>query len=281
MIDVTYGILHYNPSRDEVATKAYIAAVESLANNRSVNLSNEVYLIDQGSQPELTESLARQNEFRAITLPKNVGISRGINLLANIARGKFVSLVTSDVIFSKGIDDTLVAALRVDPSIYQICPVSDNSALAHQRAQSATEDGKLIDHLVQELTIQFWPRKAFEDIGYFDERWMACYENLDFALRLFIAGGRIIVHQGAFCHHEHNTTTKNRAINQTYTGYISMPNGLDHHVLRTMWENKWPNLKSHLDIYGAFPTDPHQLRSVLLHRYSKNTYLPYIQEIGY
>lgn len=280
-IDVTYGVLNFNPEQHADATKAYVAAVETLANNRSVNLSSEVYLIDQGSQPELTEVMARANGFHAILLKKNIGISRGINLLANMARGQFVSLVTSDVTFTPGLDDTLVAALRADPTIYQICPVSDNGSLAHQRYDRAREDGILVDNLVQELTIQFWPRAVFEKIGYFDERWKACYENMDFALRCFLEGGRVVTHQGAFCTHEHNGCTKSGAINHAYEGYIDMPNGLDHGPIRQIWNNKWPDLDRYMNIYETFMSDMGQTRAAMFHAYSKNVYLPYVQEVGY
>jgi GT2 family glycosyltransferase len=281
MIDVTYGILNYNPDQNGDATKAYIAAVESLAQNRSDSFKSEVYLIDQGSQPDLTDVLARTWGFHAVTLRNNVGISRGINLLANMARGQYVSLVTSDVTFTPGLDDTLIAALRADPKIYQICPVSDNSSLDHQRAPCAREDGILLQNIVQELTIQFWPRSVFERIGYFDERWKACYENMDFALRAFLEGGSIVIHQGVWCHHEHNGTTKSGAIHHSYDGYLPMPDGLNHGPLLQMWRNKWPNLERYMNHYETFTKDMDPLRAAMFHAYSKNVYLPYVQEVAY
>lgn len=286
MIDVTFGVLNYNPGLDAAATAAYIAAVESLAANRSKSLTSEVYLIDQASQPELTEQLARRYGFHAITLRRNVGISRGINLLANMARGQYVSLVTSDVTFTSGLDDTLIAALRADPKIYQICPVSDNASLAHQRLLQAHPDGMLIENVSQELTIQFWPRSVFDEIGYFDEQWKACYENLDFTLRAFLNGGHVIVHQGAFCHHEHNMTSKSGAFESAYDNYMEMPKGphsitARHAILKNMWDAKWPDLDRYLNIYDTFTQNMGQTRAAMFHAYSKNVYLPYVQEVAY
>jgi|SRR6185436_19266932 len=281
MIDVTYGILNYNPSNDTNAIDAYVFAVESLANNRSPSLKSEVYLIDQNSQPETTWKLARQYGFQAITLKSNIGISRGINLIANVARGNFISLVTSDVTFTKGLDESLIGTLYANPNIYQICPVSDNSSLDHQRADGAREDGILIPNLVQELTIQFWPRTTFEKIGYFDERWKACYENMDFALRAFLAGGEVVIDQRVFCHHEHNMCTKSGAINHTYDGYIDIPGGFGHELLMLMWKNKWPNLDRYMNIYDTFTKDMSLTRAAMFYEYSKNVYLPYIQEVAY
>lgn len=281
MIEVTYGILNYNPSQDAKATAAYLAAAESLAKNISPDLRSEVYLIDQASQPELTEQIARQHGFHAITLRSNVGISRGINLLANMARGRVVSLVTSDVTFTTGLDDRLVKILDENPDIYQICPVSDNSSLDHQRMQQARPDGQLVDNLTQELTIQFWPRKVFDRIGYFDERWKACYENMDFALRAFIDGGRVVVDQGSFCHHELNMCVKSGARNHTYDGYIAMPHGFNQELLTVMWHNKWAGLERYINMYETMTQDMGPLRAVMFHRYGDNVYLPYVQEVGY
>jgi GT2 family glycosyltransferase len=281
MIDVTYGILHYNPSHDHAATNAYMEAVKSLAANRSKDLKSEVYLIDQGSEPWLTEALAKEYGFHSVLLRANVGISRGINLLATLARGEFVSLVTSDVTFTPGLDDTLVSTLRADPTIYQICPVSDVSSLDHQRAICAHPDGIMIENIVQELTIQFWPRKVFDKIGYFDERWKACYENIDFALRAFIEGGRIVTHQGAFCLHEHNMTTKSGAIHKAYDNYLDMPKGLNHDLLLQMWNDKWPDLQRYINHYETFTKDMGPTRAAMFFAYSKNVYLPYVQEVNY
>jgi len=279
--DVTYGVLHYNPSLDAGATRAYINAVDSLAQNRSSSLRSEIFLIDQNSDQELTNTLAKKYGFSSLCLNKNIGISRGINLLANIARGEFVSLVTSDVTFTPGLDDALVSTLRADPKIYQICPTSDNSSLDHQRMQQARPDGILVENLVQELTIQFWPRTVFDKIGYFDERWKACYENMDFALRAFLEGGSVVVDQRVFCHHEHNGTTKSGAIHKAYDGYMSMPNGLDHQPLLQMWRDKWPNLERYMNHYDTFTKDMGQTRAAMFFAYSKNVYLPYVQEVPY
>jgi len=279
--DVTYGVLHYNPSLDAGATRAYINAVDSLAQNRSSSLRSEIFLIDQNSDQELTNTLAKKYGFSSLCLNKNIGISRGINLLANMARGKYVSLVTSDVIFPQGLDERLMSVLDADPKIYQICPVSDNSSLDHQRSPCAIEDGVLIPNLVQELTIQYWPRTVFDKIGYFDERWKACYENMDFALRAFLEGGSVVVDQRAFCHHEHNTTMKSGAIHHAYDGYMSMPNGLDHQPLLQMWRDKWPNLERYMNHYDTFTKDMGQTRAAMFFAYSKNVYLPYVQEVPY
>lgn len=282
MKDVTYGVLNFNPSNNVAAQADFERCVESLYNNRSKDFKSEVYLIDQGGpdqQSMLTEHLARKYGFQALTLRRNVGISRGINLIANLSRGKYVSLVTSDTVFPAGLDTSLIGELEGNDKLFQICPLSNNSALEYQRSEVDPE-GILLTNIAQELTIQFWPRTTFEEVGYFDERWKACYENMDFALRCFLAGGYSVISQKVACHHTHNMCVKSGARNSTYNGYIDMPNGFNQDPLQKMWNEKWPNLGRFIDLYYPIQ-DAERLRAVMFYEYSKNVYLPYVQEVGY
>ena len=130
MIDVSYGILHYNPGGNDIADEAFVKSVASLAENRNPRLRSEVYVIDQGNpeaQQEIGRDLARQYGFNFVSLSTNVGISRGINWLAHISRGQYVSLVTSDTEFTPNLDNILIDHLFEDQDIMMICPASDKS----------------------------------------------------------------------------------------------------------------------------------------------------------
>jgi GT2 family glycosyltransferase len=284
MVDITYGILNYNPANNETAIVAYAEAIESLAVNRNPKFKSEVYLIDQASQPSLTESLARKYKFNAILLNRNVGISRGINILINASRGSYVSLVTSDTVFTNNLDTILIAQLNKNPELMQICPKSNMSSIKEQvhtpkesfgQYNVTMSDNGYIDCMSQELTIQFWPRSTFNKIGYFDERWKACYENLDFALRIGLSGGRVGISQEAFCWHHHNMTTKNCSISNAYDGYLHMPEGIDHSVLSRMFDKKWPGLRN--KVYSRAEDLSTETKSC----YMNKIYMPYIQDVNY
>jgi len=287
MIDISYGILHYNPSSDEGARVAFLNAVESLAINRNSRFSSEVTIIDQGNpnvEVQAGYEIANHYGFNFIALPSNVGISRGINLIARSARGKYVSLVTSDTIFTKGLDTILVDSLECDPSIWQICPRSNKSSFKEQQYETdlpfgtydvVTGQEGTVSRLAQELTIQFWPRHVFDRIGYFDERWKACYENLDYALRIILAGGDVHISHEAFCWHIHNMTTKNGSINKAYNGYIAM-DGIDHSVLNRMWAQKWNNTDKEI-LYG----NRNNIEIFLDLSKPVYKYIPFIQNVGY
>lgn len=279
-IDISYGILHYNPNTDLEARTAFICAADSLAINRSFDFNSEVFIIDQGNpseEQEISRDIASYHNFNYIALNKNIGISRGINFLAHIARGRYISLVTSDTIFLKGLDNILIEDLENNKQIFQICPLSDYSSIEYQCKPYGNRN--ITYCIANELTIQFWPRVVFDKIGFFDENWKACFENLDYSLRIFLNGGFAAISNRVTCNHKHNTTTKNGSINKSYEGYIDMPNGLDSQILRHIWNTKWPYFN------WNFLYSPNSLntenRELLYSKYKNNVYLPYIQNVGY
>lgn len=280
MIDITYGILNYNPGNHPLARQALHECATSLRENMHGGLASEVYIIDQASEGHAQQAAVQDycNGFgwRSIMLDRNVGISRGINMLARIARGDYICLVTSDVEFTKGLDLSLIKILRENPGVWQVCPASDNSELEHQR-RGFRESGLAYTLAAQELTVQMWPRATFDRIGYFDERWKACFENMDFALRIFLAGGSIAVSHDAFCPHKHAMSVKSGARNRTYSDYIHMPNGFNQELLHELWNKKWPGVQWQ----SLYLTPPYSMLSRMREVFTHNIYLDYVQNVGY
>lgn len=285
MLDVTFGVLNYNPSNSPLAKKALRKCLKSLHDNMSDSLSSEVYVIDQASdghaQQRIVQNHCNKFGWRSILLDRNVGISRGINILARMARGRYICLVTSDTEFTKGLDTSLIHTLQMNANVWQVCPASNNSELEHQRV-GYQPDSLAYTLAAQELTIQMWPRQTFEKVGYFDERWKACFENMDFALRIYLAGGNVAVSHDAYCPHALAMSIKSGARNHTYDNYIHMPNGFNQEILHQMWNKKWPGLRwdalYHPPMTGV-PGFPN--RAELLEKYKQNIYLDYIQDVGY
>ena len=281
MIDVTFGVLNYNPGNNIQAEVALRQCLESLHANINPQISSEVYVIDQASKIHAQQMIIRDycNDFgwRSLLLEKNVGISRGINMLARIARSKYICLVTSDIVFTENLDISLIHALQSNSNLWQVCPACDNSELEHQRI-GYQQEGLAYTLAAQELAVQMWPKETFDKIGYFDERWKACFENMDFALRIFLAGGNVAVTHDVHCLHEHAMTIKSGARNSTYDDYINMPNGFNQELLHRIWDMKWPGLPWSM-LYRSPPDE--ETRQYLIRVFGNNIYLPYIQEVGY
>jgi len=269
--DITYFILDYNPRCQEQATTYLDLCMRSLYSNRNSSLTSEVYVIDQGNiYIDYKNELANKCSdycFNFISLDENKGISGGINLAARLSRSPYLCLVTSDTIFTPALDTVLLGELEAHQDIYQITPAVDKGDVPYQ-VQGYTNDTDPIRCISQELTIQCWKREVFSMIGYWDERWLACYESLDYPLRLFLRGqmSAAITHKIA-CHHEHNTTLHNGSLADAYGGEF------EHAPLRRMWDEKWPNLD--WDMMYDLNQYTERVRQNLVLKYLRNISLYY------
>jgi len=268
--DITYFILDYNPRCDEKASEYLSACMDSLFIGRNLSISSEVYVIDQGNGiSDYRNNLANEAAgygFNFISLDSNVGIAGGINFAARLSRSPHLCMVTSDTTFTPDLDTVLLGELEAHSDIHQITPAVDRGDVPYQ-VQGYTEDTEPIRCISQELTIQCWKRQVFDKIGYWDERWIACYESLDYPLRLFLAGLSAAITHKAVCHHEHNTTLHNGSLADAYGG------NFDHGPLRQLWNQKWPgldwNMMYDLNQYNKVT------RSFLAKRYFQNIKLNY------
>lgn len=271
---ITYGVLHYNPLQNEKSRNDLVECLESLTYNRDPLISSEVYVIDQGNPaPELDFVIDHSTRLglKCISLKENLGIAGGINFIAKLGENSnYISLVTSDVIFPKGMDTTLIKELIDNPDIMQICPLSDKSELDYQKVE-VNQDANPLLCLVQELTIQFWPRKAFDLIKGYYEPFRACYENIDAALRLFMCGKYTAISNRIKCIHKHGGCIKSGARNHTYDGHINMPNGFNQELVAQLFHSRWSGLNNIIDLYSPInPARVDNIRKTMLELYGNN-----------
>ncbi len=268
--DITYFILDYNPRCQEEATTFLDECMSTLYYNRNNSITNEVYVIDQGNcftaYKNTLADTCHAYDFNFVSLDQNRGISGGINLAARLSRSPHLCLVTSDTTFPLELDTVLLGELEAHQDIYQITPAVDKGDVPYQ-VQGYTDDTNPIRCISQELTIQCWKREVFKKIGYWDERWLACYESLDYPLRLFLSGRSAAITHKIACHHEHNTTLHNGSLADAYGGEF------EHAPLRCMWDEKWPGLDWNMMYDLSQRTE--LVRQNLLARYLHNIKLDY------
>jgi len=304
--DISYLILNYNPEGEPQAAAILEATLDAFYERKSKKLVSDVFLLDQGSVPShrswLLEKQAR-HQFSTILLNRNIGISGAINLFVHLSRSPVLALITSDVLITSGMDEDLFDKVQIG-DIFQATPFTDKSDLDYQvwipsesfgadhidleplRRQKTMLLDKILGRQVpsyvrvvaSELNVMFWRREIFDKVGYFDERWKACYENNDFSLRCFLAGGCTAVSLDSFVWHYHKVTEKNNAREKTYEGYID---DCWSQEIRRLWDEKWPKLDSYIKIY-----DPLKNRTIadypkLLKQFAHNVHLPYEQDRPY
>ena len=297
---VTYVFLSYNPTDDLDTTELILASLRSLIERRDPEIEDQVIVFDNGSGPRhrgVMKSAANLYDLDIWCSQKNLGISRGFNFAARNVRSEFLSIVTCDTIFTKGLDSEIVEAMLADEQIYQAVPVSDTVQVALQRYQPEDRFGFGADKVLKpanrgvidipcvEYTIIYWPRRIFDTVGYWDERWKACFECNDFALRCFLDGGYTAIVPDAFCWHFDHMALKKFGLEKAYDDCPSHKDKTWDEMmpqLHRQWVNKWsPNvdalLPRHSQLNGKRIEDFPEFRE----RFARNRYMPYVQEVEY
>ena len=220
-----------------------------------------------------------------------------------MSRSPVLGLITSDVLITSGMDEDLFNKVQIE-EIYQATPFTDKSDVDYQKwlpkesfgsdhvnlTELRKQKTSFLDSLLgrqkktymrvlaSELNVILWRREIFEKIGYFDERWKACYENNDFSLRCFLAGGCTAISMDSFVWHHHKVTEKNKAREKSYEGYID---NCWSQEIRRLWDEKWPELGSYIKIYDPLKNKTIADYPKLLKQFAHNIYLPYEQNKEY
>jgi GT2 family glycosyltransferase len=303
--DIAYLILNYNPDGEEKATDVLNVTIDNFYQRKSKHLRCDVFLLDQGSTFDHRSWLIeKQNRFgfSTILLNRNIGISRAINLFVRTCKSPVIGLITSDVVITTGMDEDLYEKAQI-LEVYQATPFTDKSDIDYQTwlpsepygsdhvdlGQLRAEKTSLLEPLFNgksknyircigvELNVMFWRRSVFEKIGYFDEQWKASYENNDFSLRCFLAGGCTGISMDSFVWHYHKVTEKNQSKDRSHAGYLdNWPK-----ETRKIWDSKWPQMDSYINIYKPLKNKSIADYPKFYETFKHNISLPFEQAIDY
>lgn len=303
--DITYLILNYNPDGERNAQNVLSNTIDAFYKRKSSRLTCDVYVLDQGSTDGHRQWLLekqRQYNFSTILLNRNIGISRAINFIVRTCKAPVMGLITSDVVITSGMDEDLYNKVHIS-EVYQAAPFTDKSDVDYQiwrpvepygsdhvdltelRKKEASLIGKLIKreykgylrYIGVEFNVMFWRRAVFDKVGYFDERWKAAYENNDFSLRCFLAGGCTALSLDSFVWHYHKVTDKNKSREKTYENYVENWSS----AMKEIWDTKWNNLSSYINIYKPLQNKSIADYPKLYEKFKNNIFLPYEQDIDY
>jgi GT2 family glycosyltransferase/SAM-dependent methyltransferase len=202
-------------------TREYLGPFfDSIRRNTSYP-SYEVVVVDNYSTDGSAEELRRYAEadprIRVECLQHNLGFAGGNNFAARIAKGEYLVLQNPDTIVTAGWLERLIGALRKDPTIGVVAPVSNFSGnetkvntqyrslsqmerFAAERARK--QRGQSIDIGVIPLFCGLISRKLWEEVGPLDDGFqVGMFEDDDFSVRVRKAGYRIVTAEDCFIHH--------------------------------------------------------------------------------
>lgn len=183
--------------------------IESVRAETGVDV--ELLVVDNGSVDRSVEFLSRAGVAH-IDLSENVGFARAVNLAVAQTRAPLLLVLNADVVLESGCLRTLVASTEEDPTLGGVQPkiieLDDDptSARIYSAGQGLTTAASSVEvgkgepdgptySDAREIfgvcgAICLLRRELFTELGGYDERYFAFYEDIDLNARARLAGWR-------------------------------------------------------------------------------------------
>jgi GT2 family glycosyltransferase len=177
----------------------------------------ELLVVDNGSEDGTVDFLERER-VPHLSLSSNLGFAAAVNLGVSRTSAAEVLVLNADTALAPGCVAPLAAVLRADPSlggaqprILQLegdidAPGAESRARVYSAGQALTRDGRAFEEEAgatqgPQTLVPREPfgvcgaacllrRELFSELGGYDERYFAFYEDVDLNLRARIAGWR-------------------------------------------------------------------------------------------
>jgi len=175
----------------------------------------ELLVVDNGS----TDGSLRLLEARGVdhvALPQNIGFAAAVNLAASRVRAEAILVLNADTVLEPGCIGALVERLAADPQLGGVQPrilqlegggaLDADAARVYSAGMALTRDGRAFEEGAGEAQgpLSARPREVFgvcgaacllrrelfDELGGYDERYFAFYEDVDLNVRARVAGWR-------------------------------------------------------------------------------------------
>lgn len=199
----------------------------------------ETIVVDNGSTDGTIEEIHEHfPEVRIIRSSHNLGVAGGRNVGAQAARGDYLLFLDNDTIVDAKLLDELLNALHSDSSRGLVGPVvfyhNEPTRIWSVGTSVNLTTGRVTFHktgeidrgdLEQEIEVGVLPTaflmrsSTLAEVGLFDERFFAHYEDADFCYRLHEHGMKIFCISRARVWHKipnHRATSENRVLSASF-----------------------------------------------------------------
>jgi len=192
--------------------------IESIKSKTKGNY--EIIVVDNASPDNSGRKTAlKYSDCKFILNEENVGVPEGLNIGIKNSTGKFLILMNNDVIVTKGwLENFFSAFNKHGVALYQpkFVKMSDPNILdgtgdminlfgfgfARDKGQIDNNNHEQIEEVSYASgTCMFIPRSIIDEIGYFDEKFFAYHEELDFGWRARLCGYKSLYVPQTIIHH--------------------------------------------------------------------------------
>jgi GT2 family glycosyltransferase len=228
---------------------AYVGAClrSVFADLESCGLRHEVFVVDNGSTDGTLEALAAlaRPTLTVVPLGHNTGTTFSRNIGLRMARGEFVAILDSDIeVRERGTFAHLLGFLRNRPDVGLVAPqlrfpsgryqktVDVYPTLGHKvrrflhlRAMEEAEGRARHDDGPSEVDYAvsaFWmlPRAVVARVGLLDERIFYAPEDVDYCLRIALAGWRIAYLPTIVATHHAQEISRRRVFSRSFREHL-------------------------------------------------------------
>jgi GT2 family glycosyltransferase len=187
--------------------------------------AHQLLFVDNGSSDGTSELLAERPAAEVLRFDRNLGFGAAINRAAKRAEGDALVLVNDDCVLDSGFVEAICAPLDPGAGIVMAAGVLreardegliDTAGMELDRTLLVFDylNGEPLQTLEDRVDDPIGPcgaaaafdRGAFLEVGGFDEKLFAYWEDVDLVLRLRLAGGRCALAPAARGTHLHSET---------------------------------------------------------------------------
>jgi N-acetylglucosaminyl-diphospho-decaprenol L-rhamnosyltransferase len=214
-----------------------VALLDSLA---AQTANPQVIVVDNGCPDgSVGDACARHPGIERVRLERNAGFSRAVNVGASRAEGKALLMVNDDVVCDPSFVAELTGALDPASGVVMATGVLRSAAEPDRIDSAGVEldytlmlfdylngeplsclEGPVADPLCPVGAAAAFDADTFRDVGGFDERIFAYWEEVDLSLRILRGGGRCRLASRARGDHRHSATLGVGSVGKNYlTGF--------------------------------------------------------------